>query len=173
MSTKTPERIERINPEIFTLTYGALVMQLIKDYEKIAEVNEKLKEIGFNIGVRLIDEFLAKSGTMRCKSFKETVQTIAKVAFKMYLGFTADIHTWNKEGTACIMTIPDNALTDFVELPEKFRKLSYCEMLCGVIQGALKMIDVEVECEFTKEKLHGDATTEMKITLKSEFSRGG
>jgi hypothetical protein len=42
--------------------------------------------MGFNIGVRLIDEFLAKSGVNNCSNFRETADVIAKVAFKMFLG---------------------------------------------------------------------------------------
>lgn len=34
---------------------------------------------GYNIGVRLIDEFLAKSNVSRCVDFKETADVIAKV----------------------------------------------------------------------------------------------
>jgi len=34
---------------------------------------------GYNIGVRLIDEFLAKSNVSRCVDFKETAEVIAKV----------------------------------------------------------------------------------------------
>lgn len=34
---------------------------------------------GYNIGIRLIDEFLAKSGVSRCVDFKETAEMIAKV----------------------------------------------------------------------------------------------
>lgn len=34
---------------------------------------------GYNIGVRLIDEFLAKSNVTRCVDFKETAEVIAKV----------------------------------------------------------------------------------------------
>ena len=34
---------------------------------------------GYNIGVRLIDEFLAKSNISRCVDFKETAEVIAKV----------------------------------------------------------------------------------------------
>ena len=36
---------------------------------------------GYNIGIRLIDEFLAKSGqSTRCADFVETANVIAKVA---------------------------------------------------------------------------------------------
>ena len=68
--------------ELFTLTYGAIVMQLIKDFDSVDEVNTQLEKMhdllpsfpcrwhllicvlhhrGYNIGVRLIEEFLAKS----------------------------------------------------------------------------------------------------------------
>jgi len=118
------------------------VTQLLKDYEDVGAVNRKLKQIGSNIGVRLVDEFLAKSNTMRCKSFKDTANTIATDAFRFYLGFAAKVHSWNKDETECCMTIPsDNALTSFVSLPEKCAKtLSYCNLICGVIEGALKMV---------------------------------
>lgn len=36
---------------------------------------------GYNIGVRLIDEFLAKSNVSRCVDFRETADVIAKVLF--------------------------------------------------------------------------------------------
>lgn len=35
---------------------------------------------GYNIGIRLIDEFLAKSNVSRCIDFKETAEVIAKVS---------------------------------------------------------------------------------------------
>ena len=36
--------------------------------------------MGYNIGIRLIDDFLAKSNINACQSFKETVDTISKVS---------------------------------------------------------------------------------------------
>ena len=35
-------KMPKINSELFTLTYGAMVMQLIKDHEEIDEVNKQL-----------------------------------------------------------------------------------------------------------------------------------
>ena len=54
----------KVNGEFFALTYGALVQQVIKDFEDITEVNKQLEKMGYNIGCRLIDEFLAKSGPL-------------------------------------------------------------------------------------------------------------
>lgn len=36
---------QQINAELFTLTYGALVVQLIKDYEDYDEVNKQLDKM--------------------------------------------------------------------------------------------------------------------------------
>jgi hypothetical protein len=41
---------------------------------------------GYNIGIRLIDEFLAKSNVSRCVDFRETADVIAKV-FVLLFGF--------------------------------------------------------------------------------------
>jgi hypothetical protein len=57
------------------MTYGALVVQLIQDYEDYAE---QLEEMGYNIGTRLIEDFLARSNLGRCADFKETGKIIAK-----------------------------------------------------------------------------------------------
>jgi trafficking protein particle complex subunit 3 len=92
-------KMPKVNAELFTLTYGALVSQvrsrgilpvcpfshrlprppqLIQDLEDVNEINIKLEKMyiasfctpslsfsfdrGHNIGVRIIDEYLAKSG---------------------------------------------------------------------------------------------------------------
>jgi len=36
---------------------------------------------GYNIGVRLIEDFLARSGIGRCNDFRETAEVIAKVSY--------------------------------------------------------------------------------------------
>lgn len=114
---------------------------------------------GHNIGIRLIDEFLAKSGKIsqyfgklckcivavtNCQNFRETAEMIAKVAFKMFLGITADIVNWNTEYTAFSLVLAENPLSEFVELPPHYQNLSYSNVLCGVIKGALEMVQLQV-----------------------------
>ena len=69
------------NAEIFAMTYGALVVQLIQDYEDYGEVNKQLEKMGYNIGTRLIEDFLARSNLGRCADFRETGEVISKVCF--------------------------------------------------------------------------------------------
>jgi hypothetical protein len=39
-----------------------------------------------------------------------------------------------------VQILEDNPLTDFVEIPEGYSGLRYCNVLCGIIRGALEMV---------------------------------
>jgi hypothetical protein len=156
----------KINSELLTLTYGALVTQLIADYKDIDVVNVELEKMGYNIGVRLIDEFLAKANITHCKNFKDTANTIAKVAFKLFLGVTADVGQWRADGKQCTLIITDNPLDEFVELPAEYAALQYSNLLCGVIRGALHLVQMVVSCELIADRLHGAGETQLRLTLK-------
>ncbi|KYO18881.1 hypothetical protein Y1Q_0018866 [Alligator mississippiensis] len=64
--------------ELFVLTYGALVAQLCKDYEKDEDVNKYLDRMGYGIGIRLIEDFLARSAVRKCHSYSEIADMIAQ-----------------------------------------------------------------------------------------------
>jgi hypothetical protein len=125
--------------ELFTLTYGSIVRQLIADLEDLDEVNRQLdtmcvfrvssrgwfptrpglchkqnhniiqtkpnkhqsKKRGYNIGVRIVDEFLAKSRTGRCASFREAAEVVARQALPMFLNVGATVTNWSADGTEC------------------------------------------------------------------------
>ena len=71
-----------MNAELVILTYGTIVAQLCKDFDgDYVEVNKQLDKMGYNIGLRLIEDYLAKSNTMkRCSNFRETADAIARVS---------------------------------------------------------------------------------------------
>ena len=51
---------KKVSGELFSLTYGALVAQILKDYQNVGDVNKQLEKMGYNIGVRIIEDFLAR-----------------------------------------------------------------------------------------------------------------
>ena len=53
--------------------------QLVRDYEKEEEVNHQLEKMGYNIGVRLIEDFFARSQQGRCYDFQQTADILARV----------------------------------------------------------------------------------------------
>ena len=73
-------RVDKVNAELVTLTYGTVVAQLCQDYDSdYPEVNKQLDKMGYNIGLRLIEDFLARSNVGRCVNFRETADMVEKV----------------------------------------------------------------------------------------------
>ena len=97
---------------------------------------------------------------------------IARVAFRMFLGISADVTSWNGESTAFSIVIADNPFIEFVELPAQYQSLKYCNLLCGVLVGALEMIQMQVECRTVKDMLQGDDSNEIRVELKSMLTGG-
>jgi len=159
---------DKISAELFTLTYGAIVMQLIKDFDSVDEVNTQLEKMGYNIGVRLIEEFLAKSNVTCSQrgNIKEVATIIGMTAFKMFLGITAQVTNWSADGNEFSLVLDENPVTDFVELPEEYSKLWYSNLICGVIRGALEMVQLKVECKQVRCTLKGDDNDEIRVVYK-------
>ncbi len=119
-----------------------------------------------------MDEFCAKSRLVRCKSFKETMETLSRDAFKMFLGVSGVVEGWSADGSSCSIRMPDNPLTDFVELPPGYAELRYSNILCGVIRGSLEMLSMRVEAHFVRDSLSGDDATEIRVQLKEVLGEG-
>ena len=165
--------VEKINSEFITLTYGSLMVRLIKDYEKPEEINDQLEKMGYNIGIRLIDDFLAKSCLPPPKTFDEAISIITNNALSFYLGVGAKkelVKTDNNmidtnQQYEYRIYFNDNPLNDYVELPDKFKGLWYSNMICGVIRGALEAINIKVECKYNKDVLKGNDVNEIRVKL--------
>jgi len=158
--------MEKINAELLTMTYGAVVTQLIKDFREVKVVNTELEKMGYNIGIRIVDEFLAKSNVKQCASFRDTATAIAKVGFRMFLGITSDVSRWRDDGKQFSLTFRSCPLFDFVEIPSHLAGLEYGNLLCGVIRGALYQVQLVVECAYLKSELKGHSESEIRVTLK-------
>ncbi len=159
------QKMPKVNAELFSLTYGSMVAQVIRDYEEVDKINIQLEKMGYNIGVRLIDELLAKSGIGSgppC-TFRETADVICKIAFKMFLNINAEVINWEPNDSAFTVAFGENPLSDFVELPSHLHDLKYLNILCGVIRGGLEMVQTEVDVTFTKDLLVGAPRNEIRV----------
>ncbi|AAS54790.2 AGR300Wp [Eremothecium gossypii ATCC 10895] len=157
----------KINAELFTLTYGSVVSQLCSDYGRdFTKVNDQLYSMGRSIGVRLIEDFVARAALPRCENMVHTSEVISKVAFKVFLNITPQVANWNAARDTFSLLIDENPLSDFVELPmDAMKELWYSNILCGVLKGALEMVQLDCQVWFVSDVLRGDPHTEMKIKL--------
>ncbi|KAH3900194.1 probable Trafficking protein particle complex subunit BET3 [Saccharomycodes ludwigii] len=167
----------KINAELFTLTYGSIVAQLCHDYKRdFKRVNEKLFQMGYNIGNRIIEDFLARTALPRCYTLETMGEVLSKVAFKIFLNITPKYKISNNNNDL-ILTLGENPLSDFVELPsDAMKDLWYSNILCGVLKGALEMVQLDCQVEFLSDMLRGDSSTEIRIfslkLLKDEIPAG-
>ncbi|SMN22277.1 similar to Saccharomyces cerevisiae YKR068C BET3 Hydrophilic protein that acts in conjunction with SNARE proteins in targeting and fusion of ER to Golgi transport vesicles [Maudiozyma saulgeensis] len=161
------KRTEKINAELFTLTYGAIVSQLCTDYGRdFVKINEQLYQMGYSIGVRLIEDFLARTALPRCQGMQETSEALSKCAFKVFLNITPRVTNWSSGKDAFSLIIDDNPLSDFVELPmDAMEQLWYSNVLCGVLKGALEMVQLDCDVFFVSDILRGDQQTELRVKL--------
>ena len=71
----------------------------------------------------------------------------------MFLGVTADVSGWSgpetgSAGSAFTLVLNENPFSEFVELPPQYANLHYSNILCGVLKGALEMVQLQVCVSF-------------------------
>ncbi len=151
--------------ELLSLTYGCIVKQIMEDCEEESvNANKNLEQIGFNIGSRLIDEYLAKTEIPVCKSFKEVGGNVIE-AFKLFFGVESKLVMKNDQEFS--ITFNQNPLAENVAIPKKYEGLSYSNIYCGIIRGALEAVNMRVKCYFTRDKLVD--LGEKATTLKHDY----
>ncbi|CAJ0942986.1 unnamed protein product, partial [Mesorhabditis belari] len=136
---------KKMSSELFALTYGSLVAEMLKDYEDPRQVNLQLDKVGFNMGIRLADDFLSKqAGVPKCTDCRQMAETLSKNVIPAYLGVSATVNNWESGDREFSLQIENNPLTEFVEVPQDLTSLHYSQMIAGAIRGGLEAVHIKV-----------------------------
>lgn len=108
---------------------------------------------GYNMGTRLVEDLLARTGLGRCASFAETAEVVSKVAFRSFLNIAPSVSFPQPSGPSpagiapgqvaeFVLTFDDNPLAEFADLPRDAREggLWFSNVYAGVVRGALEMV---------------------------------
>jgi trafficking protein particle complex subunit 3 len=179
----------KCNAEFFALTYGALVAELLRDFEDDGSVTAELDRMGHSIGVRCIEEVLAKAnyyngssgggggGAVPTQSFAADTPDLCALAFRMFLGLSMEAHRGGggpetTAATAYTLVFTENPLATFVELPKEREGLEYSQLYAGMIRGMLEMLQFDVTATVTKTVLRGHEVNEITVELKQILQDG-
>jgi hypothetical protein len=152
--------------------------------------------MGYSIGTRILDEFLAR--TMKetsaggggegqvgaCKGFMEIGEVIARLGFRIFLGIGCSFKAnsvvsgnsnngQQQQQPSFTLSLPQNPLSMFIELPSTLEGLCYSNILCGVLRGAFMAAGYKVEAVFVSDSLLGEEEGDVIEVRLVEGIRGG
>ena len=55
----------------------------------------QLEKMGYNIGIRLVEDFLYRTQGERCKDFREVAEKV-QLAFKLFLNVSPTVTGWSR-----------------------------------------------------------------------------
>lgn len=122
------------------------------------------------MGVRMIDEFLAKSGWARCATFREALQVLSAVAFRMFLNCAPRLVVLDEAAQDYALLFDAEAplmpLLEVVVVPAALQpELRFANLVPGVVTGALEMLQMQCQCEWTAEAGRGLERSELRVRL--------
>lgn len=125
--------------------------------------------MGFNMGSKMVDEFLAINQSNPCFTFKEVATKLTE-AMKYFFGVDSKVKMYHKGDKIFSLIFSKNPLSINVSIPQKYEALSYSIIYCGMIRGALESINMRVKVELMKDPMNfGEAEHkeyEIKVTLE-------
>nr|CAD2170569.1 unnamed protein product [Meloidogyne enterolobii] len=135
-----PSDSKMVSSELFILTYGALVNDLISDLESPRKLIVNWTKLVTIWVFDLQTIFFLKIHVL------VDVQIFVKL-WSLYqkMGVIAQSNQIGNVGDEFSLIIDQNPLTEFVEKPVEFKDLCYSQVICGCIRGALEAMHMEVQ----------------------------
>ena len=162
--------MQKESAQFSALVYGSFIVSLLEMFEDVEQVNQKLDESGYRIGLRLAHDFARDRDLERVNTIDLVVTEVLSKKWASIAGLTNTQNSVkiSKEDKKYVLQFPQSVFTQNVEIPELYRGVHFTGMLPGAIRGVCeifhqrvntKLIDIsddlkngsKVELEFIEE----------------------
>lgn len=138
MSSQVPPSVD-----FSALIYGSLVSSLLEMTENVEDVNKKLDEIGYRIGLRLAHEFARDKKLDVCKTPQAVIDRVIIPNWENFIGRSKAKCQIINEKTFKLSFDP-SVYTQNVTIPELYSGVKFTAMLPGVLRGIFEIFHQEV-----------------------------
>jgi hypothetical protein len=154
-----------ISVEVVSFLYGSLIVRLVKDFNNdINEINKQTEQMGYNIGLRLINDIIASQvGRNLDSSNPNLLNSLIISTLSICLGLNGELKKINEKEFHFLFD--NNLLALYVEIPENLKGLIYSNLINGLLRGVCEIANFKIESKFIKDKLNGDDINEIQINL--------
>ena len=158
--------------EFSALIYGSLVNSLLEMTEDVNEVNAKLDEIGYRIGLRIAHEFARDKNLERVESPEKLIKDVLIKNWQYIAGKNSLAQYKVIKENEFVMTFQPSIFTEYVTIPELYDGIQYTAMLPGALRGIFEIFHYEAQVTLeTPQAQAGQAgptqkkPTEVKIVI--------
>jgi hypothetical protein len=146
-----------------SLIYGSLVNSLLEMTENVEDVNMKLSEIGYRIGLRIAHDCARDKDVDRIET-PEAV--ITNILIKNWPGLSGNSKARYTvvDDSNFTMSFDPSLYTQNVSIPEIYTGVKFAAILPGILRGIFEIFHYEVNVELC-DPTPGTKGTDVKITV--------
>ena len=130
--------------EFSALVYGSFVASLLEITEDVEEVNKKLDEIGYNIGLRLAHDFGRDSSLERIDTPEKVIKDVLVRKWVVLSGSKVPVNVAKDGDNKYILTFAPSVFTQNVQIPELYKGVQFTGMLPGALRGIFEIFHWKV-----------------------------
>ena len=132
------------------MVYGSLVVSLLETVEDVEEVNRKLEEIGYRVGLRFAHEFAKDKTLEKFETFDSLLEKVVQKYWPMFSNGKGKVTVDRREG-AYILHFSQSVFTQNVNIPDMYKGLDYRSALPGVLRGMFEIFHFKAEVSFNSD----------------------
>ena len=144
------------------LIYGSMVTMLLEMTEEVEDVNTKLEEIGYRIGLRLAHEFARDRNLDRVETAEALIRGVLAKNWDKFVGKSKATYA-RLEDNVFKMSFEESIFTQNVTVPEIYKGVKFEAILPGILKGVFEIFHFEVNTSLVSEE--GSKTTDVKIEV--------